>query len=57
MPPCVLDIVGQNIRGINNVFEYKQLLRFLENKMVGRSSRLSLKMAKLFLGVKLNHDG
>ena len=48
LPPCVLDIVGQNSRGTNNVFEYKQLLRFLENKMVGRSSRQSYKMSKLF---------
>ena len=57
LPPCVLEIVGQNSRGTNNVFECKQLLRFLENKMVGRSSWKSLKMVKLFLGVKLNHDG
>ena len=42
LPPCVLDIVGQNSRGTNNVFEYKQLLRFLKNKMIGRSSRQSV---------------
>ena len=39
LPLSVLDIVGQNSRGTNNVCEYKQLLRFLENKKIGRTSR------------------
>ena len=46
LPPCVLDIVGQNSRGTNNVFECKQLLGFLENKFCGRSSRKMDKMSK-----------
>ena len=28
--PMVLKIVGQNSRGTNNVYEYKQMVRFLE---------------------------
>ena len=32
LPPCVFNIVGQNSRGTNNVFEYKQLLGFLKDK-------------------------
>src|SRR4051812_22068522 len=54
LPPCVLDIVGQDSRGTNNVFNSKQLLRFLENKMIGRSSRknalLNLVMKGQFSG-------
>ena len=39
LPLSVLDIVGQNSRGTNIVFEYKQMLRFLENKKTGKTSR------------------
>ena len=39
LPPSVLDIVGQNSRETNIVCEYKQMLRFLENKKTGRTSR------------------
>ena len=46
LPLCVLDIVGQNSRGTNNVFEYKHLLRFLKDKKYGRSSRQSSKKDK-----------
>ena len=42
LPLSVLDIVGQNSRGTNNVFQYKQLIRFLKYKEIGRSSRRSL---------------
>ena len=39
LPPCVLDIVGQDSRGTNNVFECKLLLRFLENKFGDKATR------------------
>ena len=38
LPLSVLDIVGQNSRGTNIVFEYKQMVRFLENKQTGKTS-------------------
>ena len=39
LPLSVLDIVGQNSRGTNIVFEYKQMVRFLENKETGKTSQ------------------
>ena len=39
LPLSVLDIVGQNSRGTNIVCEYKQMIRFLKNKKIGRTSR------------------
>ena len=42
----MLDIVGQDSRGTNNVFECKQLLRFLENNLGDKSSGKMDKMLK-----------
>ena len=39
MPPCVLDIVGQNSRGTNKFSSVKQLVRFLKQKVGGKASR------------------
>ena len=47
LAPMCLDIVGQDSRGTNNVFECKQLIRFLNNKLGDKSSRKMDKMSKL----------
>ena len=47
LPPCVLDIVGQDSRGTNYVFECKQMIRFLENMSCGKASRKIYKLLKL----------
>src|SRR3954469_10696567 len=44
-PPCVLDIVGQDSRGTNNVFECKQLIRFLKDKLGDKASRNIYKLS------------
>jgi len=46
LPPCVLDIVGQDSRRTNYVFECKQLIRFLENKSCGKASWKIYKLLK-----------
>src|SRR4051812_15033054 len=47
LPPCVLDIVGQDSRGTNNVFKCKQLIRFLKDKPGDKASRTIYKLSKL----------
>src|SRR3954465_11375585 len=45
-PPCVLDIVGQDNRGTKNVFECKQLIRFLKDKLGDKASRMIYNLSK-----------
>ena len=57
LPPCVLDIVEQNSGGTNNVFEYKELLRFLRTRSMVDLQGKAPRRTKLLLEAKLNHDG
>ena len=41
-----MDIVGQDSRGTNNVFKYKQLLKFLENRLGDKASWKYYKLSK-----------
>src|SRR3954462_4152288 len=39
LPPCVLDIIGQNSRGTNKFSSVKHLVRFLKLKVGDQASR------------------